>query len=79
VLAARVDPFPAIVFQDGSAWRIAEVSPDVAITANGESLTLKEFSTLLQSTKPKDAELANGDCSVKVAKGLVTKIQSVAA
>lgn len=79
VLAARSDPFPAIVFQDGTAWRVAEVSPDVVVTANGESLTFGGFSSLLQSTDPNDVGLANGDWSVKVAKGLVTKITSVAA
>jgi len=78
VLAARVDPFPAIVFQDGTAWRVAEVGADVAITANGQSLALEEFSSLLQSTNPEDVGLANGDWRVKVAKGLVTSIENVA-
>jgi hypothetical protein len=79
VLGARVDPFPAIIFQDGAAWRVAEVSPDVAITADGESLTLDEFSSLIASTDPEDAALANGDWSVTVSNGLVTVIESVAA
>jgi hypothetical protein len=48
------------VFQDGKAWRVAEVWPDVTITAGGQSLTLEEFSALLRSTDPADAELANG-------------------
>ena len=61
VLGARVDPIPTIIFQDGTAWRVAEVAPDVAITAGGQSLTLEEFSALLQSTDPPDVELANGD------------------
>jgi len=79
VLAARTDPFPAIVFQDETAWRVAKVSTDVAITANGESLTLEEFSTLLESTDPDDVALANGDWNVKVAGDQVTKINSVPA
>src|SRR5262245_36619827 len=79
VLAAREDPFPAIVFQDGTAWRVAKVSTGVAITANGESLTLEEFSALLRSTNPDDVALANGDWSVKVARDEVTKIKRVPA
>jgi hypothetical protein len=60
VLGVRGDPSPAIVFQDGTAWRVAEVWPDVTITAGGQSLTLEEFSALLRSADPADAELANG-------------------
>src|SRR5262245_58556150 len=77
VLGARVEPFPAIVFQDGTAWRVAKVSADVAITADGETLTLEQFSALLRSTDPDDVALANGDWNVGVAKGAVTKSQSV--
>ena len=78
VLAARVDPFPAIAFQDGTAWRVAEVSPDVTITAGGQSLTLEEFSALLRSTDPADAELANGMYAVRVAEGVVGSIKGPA-
>jgi hypothetical protein len=44
------------------------VAPDIAITANGQSLTLEQFSALLQSTNPDAAALANGEWTVKVAK-----------
>lgn len=78
VLAARVDPLPAIVFQgEEDVWRVAEVAEDVAITAGTETLTLEEFSALLQSTDPADAALANGTYEVKVKKGLVTSITQV--
>ena len=40
---------------------------------------LEEFSSLLTSTNPEDVGLANGVWRVKVAKGLVTSITSVAA
>lgn len=76
VLAARTDPLPAIVFQDGDAWRVAEVAEDVSITAGTETLTLEEFSALLQSTEPADAALANGTYEVRVKKGLVASIQA---
>ena len=79
VLAARVDPFPSLVFQDGTAWRVAQVAPDVAIAAGSQTLTLDQFSALLQSTNPDTVALANGDWNVKVAKGQVTKIQAVGA
>jgi exonuclease VII large subunit len=79
VLGARVDPFPAIVFQDGTLWRVGEVSSGVAIKVSGESLTIDELAVFLQSTTPEVAALANGDWEVKVAEGLVTKIKSVAA
>jgi hypothetical protein len=79
VLAARVDPFPAIVFQDGTVWRVAQVAPDVAITAGSQSMTLEQLSALLQSTNPDTVALANGEWNVQVAKGQVTTIQSVAA
>jgi hypothetical protein len=79
VLAARVDPFPAIVFQDGTVWRVAQVAPDVAITAGSQSLTLDQLSALLQSTNPDTVALANGEWNVQVAKGQVTTIQSVGA
>jgi len=79
VLGARVEPFPAIIFQDGTAWRVAEVSPDVTITAGGQDLTLEDFSALLQSSDPADTEVANADYQVRVAKGLVTSIEEVPA
>ena len=44
------------------------------ITVGGQSLTLAEFSSLLQSTDPADVELANGTYSVRVANGLVRGI-----
>jgi hypothetical protein len=75
VLGARTEPFPAIIFQDGTAWRVAEVSPDVSITAGGQDLTLEEFSALLQSNDPLAAAVANADYEVRVAKGLVTSIE----
>jgi cob(I)alamin adenosyltransferase len=74
VLGARVEPFPAIIFQDGAAWRVAEVSPDVTITAGGEDLSLEEFSALLQSSDPEAAAVANADFAVRVAEGLVVSI-----
>lgn len=74
VLGARTEPLPAIIFQDGTAWRVAEVSPDVTITVGDQNLTLEEFSALLQSTDPVDATLANASYQVKVKKGLVTSI-----
>jgi hypothetical protein len=77
VLGARVEPFPAIIFQDGAAWRVAEVSPDVTITAGGEDLTLEEFSTLLQSSDPEAGAIANADFEVRVAQGLVVSIEGV--
>lgn len=76
VLSARTEPFPAILFQDGTAWRIAEVGPDATITAGGQTLTLEEFSALLQSTDPEAVTLANGNYQVKVKGGLVTSIKS---
>jgi len=79
VLGARTEPFPAIIFQEGRAWRVAEVSSDVTITAGGQSLTLEAFSDLLQSTEPAAAELANGTFEVVVEQGLVTSISSVEA
>lgn len=75
VLGARLEPFPAIIFQDETAWRVAEVSADVTISAGGEDLTLEEFSALLQSGDPADAEVANADYEVRVTGGLVTSIE----
>lgn len=77
VLGARTEPFPSLIFQEGTAWRVAEVSPDVTIAAGGQNLTLEAFSALLQSTEPAAVELANGDYEVVVKKGLVTSIRSV--
>jgi len=77
VLGARTEPFPAIIFQEDTAWRVAQVSPDVAITVGDQTLTLEAFATLLQSTEPDAAQLANGDFEVVVKKGLVTQISSV--
>ncbi len=74
VLGARTEPIPAIIFQDGTAWRVAEVAPDATITAGGQTLTLEEFSALLLSTDPAAVTLANGNYQVKVNGGLVTKI-----
>jgi hypothetical protein len=79
VLGARVEPFPAIIFQDGTAWRVAEVSPDVSITAGGQELTLEEFSALLQSSVPEAAAIANADYEVRVAQGLVVSMEEVSA
>jgi len=74
VLGARTEPLPAIIFQEETAWRVAEVSPDVTITAGEQSLTLEEFSALLQSTEPAAAALANGTYEVVITEGLVTSI-----
>jgi hypothetical protein len=75
VLGARTEPIPAIIFQDGTAWRVAQVAPDAKITSGGQTLTLEEFSALLQSTDPADVALANGNYKVKVKDGLVTSMQ----
>jgi hypothetical protein len=75
VLGARTEPMPAIIFQDGTAWRVAQVAPDATITSGGQPLTLEEFSALLQSTDPADVALANGNYKVKVQGGLVTSMQ----
>jgi hypothetical protein len=58
---------------------VAEVSPDVTITAGVQSVTLEEFSAQLRSTDPADAELANGVYTVKVADGVVSSIKGPAA
>jgi exonuclease VII small subunit len=79
VLAARTDPFPAINFQDDTAWRVAEVAPDVEITVGEQTLALADFSALLQSPEPDAAELAQGDYEVVVKKGLVQSITAVVA
>lgn len=79
VLGARTAPFPAIILQDGTAWRVGEVSPDVAITVGEQALTLEEFGSLLQSADPAAAVLANGDFEVVVQGGLVSSITSVGA
>jgi hypothetical protein len=78
VLGARTEPLPAIIFQEGTAWRVAEVSSDVTITAGEQNLTLEEFSALLQSTDPAAAELANGTYQVVVRNGLVQSIRTPA-
>ncbi|HET7236624.1 MAG TPA: hypothetical protein VFK59_09350 [Actinomycetota bacterium] len=77
VLAARTEPFPAIVFQDGTAWRVAEVDPNVTITVGGQTLSLDEFATFLQSTDPGAAALANGDFEVVIEGSSATSISSV--
>ena len=51
----------------------------MTITAGVQSLTLEEFSALLRSTDPADAELAIGVYTVKVAKGVVSSIKGPAA
>jgi len=79
VLAARTDPFPAIIFQDDTAWRVSEVAPDVEITVGEQTLALADFSVLLQSPEPDAAELAQGDYEVVVEKGLVQSITAVVA
>jgi exonuclease VII small subunit len=79
VLAARTDPFPAIIFQDDTAWRVSEVAPDVAITVGEQTLALADFSALLQSSEPDAAELAQGDYEVVVKEGLVRSITAVVA
>lgn len=79
VLAARTQPFPAIVFQEGTAWRVAEVDPGVTITVGGQSLSLDAFATFLQSTEPGAAALANGDFEVVIQGGSATSITSVEA
>jgi hypothetical protein len=79
VLGARTDPFPAIIFQDDTAWRVAEVAPDVEITVGEQTLALADFSALLQSPEPGAAELAQGDYEVVVEKGLVQSITAVVA
>jgi hypothetical protein len=75
VLGARTAPIPGIIFQDGTAWRVAEVAPDARITSGGQTLTLEQFSELLQSTDPTDVNLVNGNYKVKVEGGLVTSMQ----
>jgi paraquat-inducible protein B len=75
VLAARVEPIPAIIFQEENAWRVAEVASDATITAGGQTLTLEEFAALLQSTDPEDVALANGNYQVRVSNGVVTSIR----
>jgi multidrug efflux pump subunit AcrA (membrane-fusion protein) len=75
VLGARTEPIPAIIFQDGTAWRVAEVAEDARITSGGQTLTLEEFAALLQSTDPVDIGLVNGNYKVKVQDGLVTSMQ----
>lgn len=77
VLGARTEPLPAIVFQEDTAWRVAEVSEGVAITVSDQTLTLEAFATLLQSTEAGAAQVANGDFEVVVEEGLVTEISSV--
>jgi exonuclease VII small subunit len=79
VLGARTDPFPAIIFQEDTAWRVAEVAPDVEITVGERTLALADFSALLQSPEPDAAELAQGDYEVVVKKGLVQSITAVVA
>jgi hypothetical protein len=75
ILGARSEPFPAIVFQDGTAWRVAEVATDATITAGDQTLTIEEFAQLLQSTNPEDVALANGNYEVRVNGGLVRSIR----
>jgi hypothetical protein len=75
VLGARIEPIPAIIFQDDTAWRVAEVAPDATITAGGQTLTLEEFSALLLSTDPAAITLANANYEVKVKDGLATSIR----
>jgi septal ring factor EnvC (AmiA/AmiB activator) len=75
LLAARTDPVPAVIFQDGTAWRIAEVASDAQISSGGSPLTLDALATLLQSTDPADVHLANGNYKLKVKGGLVVSIQ----
>jgi hypothetical protein len=79
VVDARVDPSRAIIFQEGSVWRVAEVSTEAEITVEGQSVTLDEFAALLESTDPEDAALANADYQVEVSGGLVTRIQTASA
>jgi hypothetical protein len=77
ILDARVDPIPAIIFQDGAAWRVAEVSTEVEITVEGQSVTFEEFAGLFQSTDdPASVALANADYEVEVEGGVVTRIQT---
>jgi Skp family chaperone for outer membrane proteins len=75
VLGARSEPFPAIVFQEGTAWRVAEVATGATIMAGGETLTIEEFSELLQSTNPAHVGLANGTYEVNVNGGLARSIR----
>jgi hypothetical protein len=79
VLDARIDPSRAIVFQEGSVWRVAEVSAEAGITVEGQSVTLDQFAALHQSTDPADAALANADYQVEVSGGVVTSIQTAPA
>ena len=79
VVDARVDPTRAIIFQEGSVWRVAEVSTEAEITVEGQSVTLDEFAALLESTDPEDAVLANADYQVEVSGGVVTSIQTAPA
>lgn len=75
VLSARTEPSPAILFQEGAAWRVSGVAEDVYITAGGQELSLEEFSALLASTDPADVELVSGSYKVTVEDGLVTTIR----
>jgi hypothetical protein len=79
VVDARVNPTRAIVLQEGSAWRVAEVSTEAESTVEGQSVTLEEFAALLQSTDPADAALANDDYQVEVSGDVVTGIQTAPA
>jgi hypothetical protein len=79
VVDARVDPTRAIIFQEGSVWRVAEVSTEAEIMVEGQSVTLDEFAALLESPDPEDAALANADYQVEVSGGLVTSIQTAPA
>jgi hypothetical protein len=74
ILGARTEPIPAIIFQEDTAWRVAEVSPDVVITVGDQTLTLEEFSQLLASTDPAAIAASTGEYQVKVKGGLVTSI-----
>jgi hypothetical protein len=69
----------AIIFQEGSVWRVAEVSTEAEIMVEGQSVTLDEFAALLESPDPEDAALANADDQVEVSGGLVKSIQTAPA
>jgi hypothetical protein len=75
VLGAKASPYRVLVFNAGGLFRVAQVSPDVTITAGGSDLTLSQFGKLLASTDPNDAKLANGNYKVIVKQGLVTSIR----
>ncbi len=75
VLGAKASPYRVIVFNAAGLFRVAQVDPDVTITAGGSDYTLSQFGKLLSSTDPDDVKLANGNYQVIVKQGVVTSIR----